>query len=230
MIKIFDGPGLLCDQVVADPVSKNRFYLSSYQGYIKYFRAVSTRYDIKIAYQIILSHSAVRSQDLNWTSIDHLEDSTDCVHHQNTTQFRSTTGRCWPRHHFSYFTIHRMMFNGFNMLLHTSTAQSTTCGLFIFSRSKFGTLTDLYSICSNITRESVLPFEHYHTFGMLMIFVTFEGYSSGSLDLSITKEQECSGLNYLYSYPILDIPQASTGDPIDYDADKAESTMCMDVF
>ena len=126
-----------------------------------------------------------------------------------------------------------MMFNGFNMLPHTSTAQSTICeygGLFIFSRSTFGTLTDLYSICSNITRESVLPFEYYHTFGMLMIFVTFEGYSSGSLDLSITKEQECVGLNYLYSYHILDIPEASTGDPIDYATDKAESTMRTDVW
>ena len=226
-VKIYDGPGALSHEIVGT----NAVTLSSYQAYIRYY--TKAQYSIISEYQIATKHSLVRSSHLNWTSIYRFGDTRDCVHYKDIeTHFKSKSGQCWPKHYISHYSVHQMEFDGFNMLLHSPYAYSTTCeygGLFIFEQDKSGDLTDVRIMCSNTTTEIILPYEQKPGYRMVIIFVTFPGYSSGFVDLIITKEKNCIGPNHEFMYPNMESPH-KLGDEMNHYTDAPQSTQCTDIW
>ena len=203
---IFNGPGPLSPKVTPEQASNCcQVQLSSYQAYIRYH--TTTLGDIVEAYNKANMESFIETSLLNWTSIYHEGNSVDCLHQGTKTYFKSTSGQCWPRHHVSSFTLHHISFTGFNMLQHSATGYTTTCeygGLFIMHYTT-GSYSDYISICSNTTSQHVFPYSFPYSLGndaradirMVIILVTFPGYSRGFADLTAITEENCIGVNYI---------------------------------
>ena len=158
----------------------------------------------------------------------------DCISRQDsTTHFKSFNGQCWPKHHISYVNLHQMTFSGFNMLLHTPTGTSTTCeygGLFILNYKHPHTYANYLTICSNVTADAKLPYVQSKGTHMMVIFVTFRGYSHGVVDLTMAVDKECIGLNYLYFSHKTTFPGFMLGDPITKEYNGSQVTQCSEFW
>ena len=106
----------------------------------------------------------------------------------------------YDTHMYSILTIHQMLFTGYNMLSHSdNNSMHSVCqygGLFLIDLKYTGPQED-FSICSNITKESLVP----HEVGKIgaFIFITFQGYSNGFIDLTVHDEDNYFGDNIVIS-------------------------------
>ena len=139
----------------------------------------------------------------------HYEDTGDCFQQGMTTYFRSFSGKCTPQNNFSYFTLHQLTFNGFNSLFHSSDGRHKGCqygGLFIAQHHSPGTLNrrgvknENIDICSEVRSEVTMPVDSRRYPHLILIFITFKGYSRGYVDITIPTEEICIGLNTIYHY------------------------------
>ena len=107
-----------------------------------------------------------------------------------------------------------MTFTGVNMLRHSPSSISPTCqygGLFVYLVNAFSNVNDhslnYVTLCTNVSDKIVFPLNNtnsHHDYDekryyYIVIFITFEGYSKGFVDLTIGEDQECFGSNIVIS-------------------------------
>ena len=186
------------------------------------------------------------------------DNSRNCLH-SNVQQLRGTSGQCWFYNRTDSITVHQMTFTGGNMLRHSPSSISPTCqygGLFVYLVNAFSNVNDhslnYVTLCTNVSDKITCPlnntnhhhddhFDRKHDY-FIVIFITFEGYSNGFIDLTFGEDQECFGSNIVLSRgpngrKILshwdDISASATGlwGPPDRNSLKERTTkMCRDVW
>ena len=172
-ITIYDGPGILSPVILTEP-NATGVKLSSYQGFVTYNqRAILTEYsDAK-------NHSHVNAQVVRWFSHRFF----DCYGlHGRNPLWSIHTNQCFYSD--SIVTIHQMRFTGYNMLSHNDNSMFSGCQYGGFFRDNHYTKTarKYFKICSNVTKESSIS----NNQGGWYIFITFQGYSSGFIELAIS--------------------------------------------
>ena len=208
-IKIYDGPGPLSPII---SVRTTRVYLSSYQGFVKYSSAL-IRNSKTDAYEYANNHSCCNSQHLNWRSnfeiINQVKISSrdkananSKVCPQISKNIRGTSARCWLQKRDTSMTIHEMTFIGINMLRHSPPSRIPTCqygGLFVVwvNHKPDDHPHNYITICSNVSHKTVFPINDTLNDGLteslLLLFITFEGYSNGFVDITMATDEECFG-------------------------------------
>ena len=195
LIRIYDGPGILSPVIPPDP-NATSVQLSSYQGLIAYSEyygrnvppSVYNRLDW-FSKDILGLH--VAGSKTHYVCNYHMYRSPGKIAHT----LRGTYGVCHGAQ--GIFTIHQMQFIGHNRLSHSDNSQYSGChygGLFIIKSEQY----EYFSLCSNITEEVSLPFNTENV-DYKLIFITFQGYSSGFIDLTIHRDEDCYGENIAIS-------------------------------
>ena len=219
-LKIYDGPGPLSPEVIT---ANSHIELSSYQGFVKYSAMIHDK--IVDAYACANNHSYINSLYLNWTSnlyrsyrykydktIDLYQTSENCLRSNNRYEsfhLRGTSGRCWLLNVHSAMTVNQMTFTGVNMLRHNPSNRNPTCqygGLFVVF-VRYGPHIKHHSlnyitICSNISDKTTFPIsktQNLKYYSVVMIFITFDRYSHGFIDVTMDHDQECFGSNIAIS-------------------------------
>ena len=198
-VRVYDGPGILSSLIVPKCNESTQYctcYLMSYQGLLKY--TVSRPSNFEAGY-IKLPHHRLTKQGIIWTNKAVLESSEDCIQQGKSIRFHSKSGYCWGQPYHSLIAIHQMTFTGYDML--QSRLPCTYGGLFIILYNSFitpGYDNNFITICLSVHSEIVLPYRvNSRSDRMVIIFKTFEGYSDGSVDLTISQDPECVGMNYI---------------------------------
>ena len=218
LLKIYDGPGSLSPQITT---RESQITLSSYQGFVKY----STRNhdNITDAYTFAQTVSFIDPLLLNWTGDFQyykedrdryavyefmFYDSRNCL---LLHQLQGTSGRCFLLYRYDSITVHQMTFTGVNMLRHSPSSRSPTCqygGLFVYQVNAYSTVNDhslnYVTLCTNVSDKIIFPLNNssyrpYDVDHFIVIFITFEGYSNGFVDLTFSENQECFGSNIVIS-------------------------------
>ena len=223
LLKIYDGPGSLSPQI---PTRESWVELSSYQGFLKYTTRIHD--NITDAYTFAQTVSIIDPLLLNWTGNfqyykedeffkDYSElfnNSRKCLY-STVHQLQGTSGRCWLFNRIDSITVHQMTFTGVNMLRHGPSSISSSCqygGLFVYLVNAFSNVNDhslnYVTLCTNVSDKIIFPLnntDHLDDHNdekkdyFIVIFITFEGYSNGYIDLTFGEDQECFGSNIIIS-------------------------------
>ena len=226
-LKIYDGPGCLSPEI--DSRNKSYITFSSYQGFVKYaIRTIDnivtaytfTNNQSYINTSLLNWISAHNENNYNRSRHDEILMNQNCPLNKNneseSLNLQGVSGRCWLRYKLhGIITINQLTYTGVNMLRHSPSNRSPTCqygGLFVVMYHGNSNISDpslsYIRICSNVTDKIILPInstnqeylENYRLkYRVGVIFITFQGYSSGYVDLTITIDQECFGQNMLIS-------------------------------
>ena len=212
-LKIYDGPGPLSPEI---NTTNSYVELSSYQGFVKFSTGIHA--NIADAYTYANNHSYINSLHLNWSgvfqNIDTYDETRKLFMAKNCLEFSSSTyslhlqgpsGRCLLGDFDGSMAVHQLTFTGVNMLRHSPSSRTPTCqygGLFLIALSIRSSMNDLnyITICSNVSHKANFPINttiSEHILGVY--FITFEGYSSGFVDITFSKDQECFGSNVAIS-------------------------------
>ena len=209
-IKIYDGPGPMSPEISARTA---RVHLSSYQGFVIFFAGI--RYNKTDAYKYANNHSYINSRRIKWSSYSQnfnniLSDSKDSnSSHNKGLHFRGTSGRCWLQTDQSSMTIHQMTFIGVNMLRHSPSSRIPTCqygDLFVVWVNPYPDFDshNYITICSNVSHKTTFPISNalidlFKTWSLILIFITFDGYSNGFVDITLGVDDECYGSDVVIS-------------------------------
>ena len=213
-LKIYDGPGRLSPDI--NITMKSQVTLSSYQGFVTYTARIQD--NITAAYVFANNQSSINSSLLNWISeysykgfrnhpLFLLTRKSCYMNNKRALHFHGSSGKCFLSSFHGIITVHQMIYTGVNMLRHSPSTTSPSCqygGLFVFMMNPYSNVLhhsrNYIAICSNVLSKTIIPvirLEHsenleYH-FGVM--FVTFKGYSSGFVDLTLQEDKECFGTN-----------------------------------
>ena len=195
-VSMFDGPGVLSPVVV--PSCNNRTctcYLSSYQGLLKYRIPIPSNYGAGLK-QLPYDHSKV--EGITWKSHIILNKSVDCIQKGGSIHFHSKSGICWGMPFHNSIVLKVLYFSGYNTEL-SNGKQCAYGGLFIVLYEGRHTPTyDHIELCFSLNSKLVLPYNvQSSTLRMIIVFKAFNGYSDGSVDLSISQDISCVGMNHI---------------------------------
>ena len=202
-MRIYDGPGILSPVILTEP-NATRIMLSSYQGFVRYFTAFNG--STLTEYSNVNNQSYIKPHILKWFSRANIAfDSCARVNITHTT-VRGSKASC-GRLSVGILTIHQMLFTGYNMLSHSDDSLYSVCqygGLFIGEIKVHpypdgDRIINYFKICSNISRKSIFPIGRSRYANLKLHFITFQGYSSGFIDLTLAKEEDCFGENVAIS-------------------------------
>ena len=129
-----------------------------------------------------------------------------CVLSVSTKTFHlpGTSALCWLEKFHTSMTIHQMTFIGMNTLHHSPPSTLPTCqygGLFvvwvIHACKRDVTVGNYITICSHVSQKTVFPINNtlndWYCQSLLLVFITFKGYSNGFVDITIGEDEECFG-------------------------------------
>ena len=186
-MRIYDGPGILSPVILPKPNATSVIF-SHYQGFVTY----STRW-------WSYSPSNISNHILKWYRV--IVDNHNCKGYGFHKTLKGTYGKCGLSHA-GILTIHQMLlFTGYNMLSHSNISIYSGCqygGLFILG-SLYQGQDEYFKLCSTITQDVIFPIPELNTLELNdehnLIFITFQGYSSGFIDLIFSLDKTCSGEN-----------------------------------
>ena len=197
---IYDGPGIL-SPIKLSGLNTTFVYLSSYQGYIRYSGKVNGR--VVTSYTHAQNHSYLNMSSLSWTCHSKYKRCYDYFNKKVPIQFTCNVA------HNKIITIHQMKFSTLNMVRYSSSITSFTAscqygGLFVMNLNG----TEYLKVCTDVKKKLVIPYTSTingdgrsddHNFIIVIIFITFPGYSSGFIDLISGPDQDCYGTNLAIS-------------------------------
>ena len=160
---------------------------------------------IVTAYTHANNHSHLNMTSLVWTCQDWFN---ECVESRQVFRNHTHITGHFGCSFISYgtITIHQMKFSGFNMVRYSSSMTDVTSscqygGLFVLNYRD----GDQYlKICTDVKKRLVISItvttdgdgRGVPTYGSLVVvFITFPGYSSGLIDLTSEPDQDCYGTN-----------------------------------
>ena len=214
-MRIYDGPGILSPVILPEP-NATHVQLSHYQGFVTYS---------------VQAHnpSSIYAQIFKWFS--------KVVFTQGCkgSPLKGTYVMCDLI--VGIASIHKMLFSGYTMLSHSVSSIYSGCqygGLFIIQASYFFGHYEYFKVCSNITEEISFPI-HRARFAYRLIFITFHGYSSGFIDLILSRDEACSGENIAISRGPSNINSRSTWEDPNFSPPSVSgfigmTTNCADVW
>ena len=139
--------------------------------------------------------------------------SRKCLH-STAHQLQGTSGQCWLFNRVDSITVHQMTFTGVNMLRHGPSSISSPCqygGLFVYLVNIVSNVNDhslnYVTLCTNVSDKVIFPLNntnHHDQYDLkkdcfIVIFMSFEGYSNGFIDLTFSEDKECFGSNIVIS-------------------------------
>jgi hypothetical protein len=205
----FDGPGPLSPRLYSEVSGKYRVIRSS--SFLLFIAVYKLMEDDNKEH---MSDRAAQDFSFkihyNQSVREHWPD--DCIRlASGVIRFTRTSGHCLAERNIDYLTIHQFRYTGFNTLLHHGMldpfCQYGGLYLTIYPREGQTIATrHLEPFCANITSEATVPVIdktiswNSLTDGELikdvrLILITFEGYSSGFVDVSLHSEEDCVGMN-----------------------------------
>ena len=181
-MRIYDGPGILSPVIQPEPnTTRPSILFSSYKGFVTYYN--NSTCDLFFSWD---------TPALNF--------SDNCKNHGSHRGFKGTYGKCQLLSS-GVLTIHQMQFVGYNMMGYDNNIRQfySRChygGLIIITDPIFidnRVMPDEYiTICSDITSGSIFPIGNIR---LQLLFITFQGYSSGFIDLTFSRDDVCFGEN-----------------------------------